>query len=85
MRVESVLAEIDQIDLVHRDDDVADAEQRADERMPPRLDQDALARIDQNDRRARAVEAPVAMLRVYCSCPGVSATMNERRAVAKNR
>ena len=25
-----------------------------------------------------AFEAPVAMLRVYCSCPGVSATMNER-------
>ena len=30
-----------------------------------------------------AVEAPVAMLRVYCSCPGVSARMNLRRAVAK--
>ena len=30
-------------------------------------------------RMARsALEAPVAMLRVYCSCPGVSATMNER-------
>ena len=26
-----------------------------------------------------AFEAPVAMLRVYCSCPGVSATMKERR------
>ena len=30
-----------------------------------------------------AVEAPVAMLRVYCSWPGVSARMNLRRAVAK--
>ena len=30
-----------------------------------------------------AVEAPVTMLRVYCSCPGVSAMMNLRRAVAK--
>jgi hypothetical protein len=29
------------------------------------------------------VEAPVVMLRVYCSCPGVSATMNLRLAVAK--
>ena len=30
-----------------------------------------------------AVDAPVAMLRVYCSWPGVSARMNLRRAVAK--
>ncbi len=30
-----------------------------------------------------AVEAPVTMLRVYCSCPGVSARMNRRRGVAK--
>ena len=30
---------------------------------------------------ASQVEAPVAMLRVYCSCPGVSATMKLRRAV----
>ena len=29
------------------------------------------------------VDAPVAMLRVYCSCPGVSAMMNLRRAVEK--
>jgi hypothetical protein len=31
------------------------------------------------------VEAPVTMLRVYWACPGVSATMNERRGVAKYR
>ncbi|MND90673.1 hypothetical protein D3C80_827650 [compost metagenome] len=30
---------------------------------------------------ASQVEAPVAMLRVYCSCPGVSATMKLRRGV----
>ncbi len=30
-------------------------------------------------------EAPVAMLRVYCSCPGVSATMKERLGVEKKR
>ena len=30
-------------------------------------------------------EAPVAMLRVYCSWPGVSATMNLRLSVAKKR
>ena len=32
---------------------------------------------------ACAVEAPVTMLRVYCSWPGVSAMMNLRLAVAK--
>ena len=45
--------------------------------MPPGLRQHALARIDQDDGEL-AVEAPVAMLRVYCSWPGVSATMNVR-------
>ena len=30
-----------------------------------------------------AVEAPVAMLRVYCSWPGVSAMMKLRRGVEK--
>ena len=30
-----------------------------------------------------AVDAPVAMLRVYCSWPGVSARMNLRFGVAK--
>ena len=34
---------------------------------------------------ASAVDAPVTMLRVYCSCPGVSATMNLRLGVAKYR
>jgi hypothetical protein len=32
---------------------------------------------------ASAVEAPVTMLRVYCSWPGVSAMMNLRFGVAK--
>ena len=32
-----------------------------------------------------AVEAPVTMLRVYCSWPGVSATMNLRLSVEKKR
>jgi hypothetical protein len=32
-----------------------------------------------------ARDAPVAMLRVYCSCPGVSATMDLRFAVEKKR
>jgi len=32
-----------------------------------------------------AVEAPVTMFRVYCTCPGVSARMNVRRGVLKYR
>jgi hypothetical protein len=32
-----------------------------------------------------AVEAPVTMFRVYCTCPGVSAMMNLRFGVAKYR
>ena len=32
---------------------------------------------------AAAVDAPVIMLRVYCTCPGVSATMKRRFAVRK--
>ena len=45
------------------------------------LDQ-AVARVDEDDRQ-RAVDAPVTMLRVYCTWPGVSAMMNLRRFVAK--
>jgi hypothetical protein len=52
--------------------------------VPPRLRQHALARIDQDHGRS-AVEAPVTMLRVYCSCRGVSATMNLRFSVVKKR
>ena len=32
-----------------------------------------------------AVDAPVTMLRVYCSCPGASAMMNLRTGVEKYR
>ncbi len=34
-------------------------------------------------RASSAVEAPVTMLRVYCTWPGVSARMNDRVAVEK--
>jgi hypothetical protein len=30
-----------------------------------------------------AVDAPVTVLRVYCTCPGVSASTNDRFGVAK--
>ena len=39
----------DQIHLVHRHDDVPYAQQRTDQRVPARLHQHALARIDKND------------------------------------
>ena len=42
--------------------------------------------VASTSRMARsAVEAPVAMLRVYWTWPGVSATMKRRRGVAKKR
>ena len=52
--VERVLPKVDEVDLVDRDHDVADAEQRADQRVPPGLHQHALARIDQNDGKIGA-------------------------------
>ena len=47
MAVEHFFAVIDQVHLVHRDDDVMDAEKRGDERVAAGLGQHALARIDQ--------------------------------------
>src|SRR5262249_47950040 len=47
--VEGVFLIGDQIDLVDGDDDMAQTEQRADQRVPPRLHQNAFARIDQED------------------------------------
>ena len=47
---EHVLAVVDQVHLVYRDDEVRDPEQRRDERVASRLRQHALARIDQHDR-----------------------------------
>ena len=41
--------ESDQVDLVHRQHDMADAEQRGDIGVAPRLRQHALARVDQDD------------------------------------
>lgn len=48
-RRETPLVEVDQVHFVDRQDDMADAEQRTDVRMPPRLDQNALASVDQQD------------------------------------
>jgi hypothetical protein len=52
--------------------------------VPARLHRTPVARVDQQHRDV-GVEAPVTMLRVYCSWPGVSATMNLRFSVEKKR
>ena len=41
------------------------------------------ARASTRTTARSAVEQPVTMFRVYCTWPGVSATMNLRRGVAK--
>ena len=43
----------DEIELVHREHDMTDTEQRANQRMSPGLRQDALASIDQQHRQIR--------------------------------
>ena len=52
--VEHRLAVVDEIDLVHRQHDVADAEKRGDRGMAMGLRQQALARIHQQDREVGA-------------------------------
>ena len=51
--IEGLLGVADKVDLVHGEDDVTNAEQRADEGMSPGLHQDALAGIDQDDGELR--------------------------------
>ena len=50
---EALLGEADEIHLVHRDDDVRDAEDRGDVRVAARLLDHALARVDEDDRDVR--------------------------------
>ena len=83
--VEPLLRPVDEIHLVDGDDDVRDAEDRGDVRVAAGLLDDALARVDEDDPRASAVEAPVTMLRVYCTWPGASASWKRRRGVTNER
>ena len=46
---EAALVEVDEIHLVYREDHVADAEQRDDRRVPPRLCEQPLGGIDEED------------------------------------
>ena len=48
--VENGLVEVDQIHLVHRQNHMADAQKACDDGMPPRLAEQALASVDQQNR-----------------------------------
>ena len=73
---------VDEVHLVHGDQQPRDPEQGRDEGMALGLGQDAM-RASMRMIARFAVEAPVAMLRVYCSWPGVSAMMKCRFGVEK--
>ena len=80
---EAVPVVVDEVDLVDRDDHVRHAQQG--DHAPGA---GGSARPRPCGRRparstASAVDAPVTVLRVYCTCPGQSARMKERSAVAK--
>ncbi len=49
--VEHLLVEGDQVHLVHAHDEVRDAQERGDERVPARLLEHALARVDEDQRQ----------------------------------
>ena len=80
--VEALLRVVDEVHLVDGDDEVGDAEQRADERVARDCSSTPLRASSRITARS-AVEAPVTMLRVYCWWPGQSAMMKRRCGVAK--
>ena len=51
--VEDIFAVLHQVHFVDRDHQVANAQQGGDERVPPRLRQHAMARVDQHDGQVR--------------------------------
>ena len=67
----------DEVDLVDREHELPDAHQVAIVAWR-RVCSSRPARASTSSTARSAVEAPVAMLRVYCSWPGVSATMKAR-------
>ena len=81
-RVKRRAVEIDQIHLVHREHEAADSDQFGEVAMSASWVSTPL-RASTSSKARSAVEAPVTMLRVYCSCPGVSATMNLRFSLEK--
>ena len=55
--VVDVLLEVHEIHFVDGDDDVTDADQVRDERMPPRLRHETVTRVDENQRQIRRARA----------------------------
>ena len=80
--VKHLLGVVNEVELVDRQDDLGDLEEGDQKAVATGLVQETL-RASTRITAKSAVDAPVTMLRVYCSCPGVSATMNCRRSVAK--
>ena len=83
MALEDVLAEVHQVHLVDRDDEVRDPEQRGDEGVAARLRQHAVARVDQDDGEVRRWRRRWPCCACTARGPGVSAMMNLRRGVEK--
>ena len=81
--VEALLGVVDEVHLVDGDGDVADARGARRCSVWRRVCVSTPLRASIRMTAQSAVEAPVTMLRVYCSCPGVSATMNLRVSVVK--
>ena len=79
---EGRLRPVHQVHLVDGQHHLRDAHQVEDRRMPPRLRFDA-ARASTSRMAMSACEAPVAMLRVYCSWPGLSMMTSRRAGVSK--
>ena len=67
MAAEDLLVVVDQVHLVDGQHQVRDAEQRGDRGVPAGLLDDAVAGVDQDDDQTSAVDAPVTVLRVYCT------------------
>ena len=68
--------------MLTHDHEVRDPQQGRDEGVAAGLLEQAVAGVDQDDGKIGG-RAPVTMLRVYCTWPGVSAMMNLRLGVAK--
>ena len=84
-RVERLLGEADEVELVDAHDDVAQAEQRADRQVAPALTRQALAHVDQHDGRVGGRRAGEHVARVLLRARGSRSARSRRRSVANER
>ena len=73
---------VDEVHLVHGQHQVGDPQERRDERVAPRLFEDSLAGVDEDDGQVSG-RGPGDHVPRVLGVPGVSAMMNLRRGVAK--